>query len=272
MGPISTSSPARSTATRSAISATTPKSCVMNSTPVPCPRWSSRINARICACVVTSSAVVGSSAIRSAGSSTSAIAIMIRCRCPPESWCGNDASMRSGSGELHGAHDVQNLLAAGARMQRGVGREHFIDLVAATHDRVQRGHRLLEDHRHPRAPQRAQSGLVDGEQVLAGEADLAAGRGKPLRQESHDRVRDDALARPRFADQAHDFAAVHGQADVQGGAFAIGAGRQRDGQAANVEDRRTQTALTLAALTAVCSSAGRACRASRRPACSPPAR
>ena len=40
---------------------------------------------RICAWVVTSSAVVGSSAMRSAGSSTSAIAIMIRWRWPPES-------------------------------------------------------------------------------------------------------------------------------------------------------------------------------------------
>jgi hypothetical protein len=38
--------------------------------------------------VVTSSAVVGSSAISSAGSSTSAIAIMMRWRWPPESWCG----------------------------------------------------------------------------------------------------------------------------------------------------------------------------------------
>jgi hypothetical protein len=51
-------------------------------------RCSSRISFRICACVVTSSAVVGSSAISSTGSSTSAIAIMMRWRWPPESWCG----------------------------------------------------------------------------------------------------------------------------------------------------------------------------------------
>ena len=43
---------------------------------------------RICACVVTSSAVVGSSAIRSAGSLMSAIAIITRWRMPPENWCG----------------------------------------------------------------------------------------------------------------------------------------------------------------------------------------
>ena len=43
---------------------------------------------RICACVVTSSAVVGSSAISKAGSRISAAAIITRWRCPPEIWCG----------------------------------------------------------------------------------------------------------------------------------------------------------------------------------------
>ena len=86
--PASTIRPVCITATRSAISATTPKSWVMNSTPVPRSRCSSLISRRICAWVVTSSAVVGSSAISSPGCSTSAIAIMIRWRWPPESWWG----------------------------------------------------------------------------------------------------------------------------------------------------------------------------------------
>ena len=46
------------------------------------------MRSRICACVVTSSAVVGSSAISSAGSLMSAIAIITRWRMPPENWCG----------------------------------------------------------------------------------------------------------------------------------------------------------------------------------------
>ena len=46
------------------------------------------INERICAWVVTSSAVVGSSAIKRSGSLISAIAIITRCRMPPENWCG----------------------------------------------------------------------------------------------------------------------------------------------------------------------------------------
>ena len=46
------------------------------------------ISSRICAWIVTSSAVVGSSAISSDGLQESAIAIITRCRMPPENWCG----------------------------------------------------------------------------------------------------------------------------------------------------------------------------------------
>ena len=47
--------------------------------------WRRSIRSRISACVVTSSAVVGSSAISSSGSQTVAIAIIARCRIPPDS-------------------------------------------------------------------------------------------------------------------------------------------------------------------------------------------
>ena len=40
------------------------------------------------ACTVTSSAVVGSSAISSVGLRAMAMAIMARWRMPPENWCG----------------------------------------------------------------------------------------------------------------------------------------------------------------------------------------
>ncbi len=41
-----------------------------------------------CSRMATSSAVVGSSAMSSFGLQASAMAIMARWRCPPESWCG----------------------------------------------------------------------------------------------------------------------------------------------------------------------------------------
>ena len=55
-------------------------------------------NSRICACIVTSRAVVGSSAIRSLGLQAIAMAIITRWFMPPESWCGNAESRCSGEG------------------------------------------------------------------------------------------------------------------------------------------------------------------------------
>jgi hypothetical protein len=84
----STMRPAYMTATRSQDSATTPRSWVMSSTAMPSSRRNLPTRSRICACTVTSSAVVGSSAISSRGRQASAMAIITRWRCPPESSCG----------------------------------------------------------------------------------------------------------------------------------------------------------------------------------------
>ncbi len=56
------------------------------------------ISSMICAWIVTSSAVVGSSAIRIAGLHESAIAIIARWRMPPENWCGKSSTRDSGFG------------------------------------------------------------------------------------------------------------------------------------------------------------------------------
>ena len=104
------------TATRSAISATTPKSWVMNNTPMPRSRWRRFTRARMRAWVVTSSAVVGSSAMSSAGSSARAMAIIARWRWPPESWWGYIAPRRSGSGSSTAA------MTSCARAARARGR------------------------------------------------------------------------------------------------------------------------------------------------------
>ena len=52
----------------------------------------------ICAWIETSSAVVGSSAMMSAGSAHSASAITTRWRIPPENWCGNWSMRVSAAG------------------------------------------------------------------------------------------------------------------------------------------------------------------------------
>ena len=83
-GPISALRPAYITIMRSAISATAPMSWVIRM--IAAPVWLRRSESRskICACTVTSSAVVGSSAISSFGSQARAIAIIARWRWPPD--------------------------------------------------------------------------------------------------------------------------------------------------------------------------------------------
>ena len=60
----------------------------MRTIPIPSSAFSSSSSSRICACTVTSRAVVGSSAIRIFGPNAMAMAMSTRWRMPPESWCG----------------------------------------------------------------------------------------------------------------------------------------------------------------------------------------
>src|SRR5947199_2231158 len=86
------------TTTRWAVSAMTPMSWVMSMMAIPSLAFSSFSSSRICAWMVTSSAVVGSSAIRRFGLHESAMAIITRWRMPPESWCGYSFTRRSAFG------------------------------------------------------------------------------------------------------------------------------------------------------------------------------
>ena len=96
--PASTISPAYITITRSHSSATTARSCVISTMAMLVRSRSSRTSAVICACTVTSSAVLGSSAISSSGSHSRPIAIITRWRMPPEYSCGYWRMRSSGSG------------------------------------------------------------------------------------------------------------------------------------------------------------------------------
>ncbi len=75
--------PAYISATRWAMPATTARSCVISNSPKPCSFWSCLSRSRTWAWMVTSSAVVGSSATRKSGSVASVIAIITRCFWPP---------------------------------------------------------------------------------------------------------------------------------------------------------------------------------------------
>src|SRR5262245_39135289 len=80
MSPRSAARPAYITCTRSAIRAITPRSWVISTTAVFISRLIRCSTSRICACTVTSSAVVGSSAMSTSGLLAIAIAIITRWR------------------------------------------------------------------------------------------------------------------------------------------------------------------------------------------------
>jgi hypothetical protein len=86
------------TSTSSAISAITPRSWVMSMMARSVSSCSRRTSARICACVVTSSAVVGSSAISTFGWPASAMAIIARWRSPPDNCQAYSLRTPSGRG------------------------------------------------------------------------------------------------------------------------------------------------------------------------------
>ena len=87
-GPSSTIRPAYITAIRRQMFASVERSCVMKMIARPRSRWRSASRRSTCAWTITSSAVVGSSAISIRGSHAIASAIRTRWRWPPDSWCG----------------------------------------------------------------------------------------------------------------------------------------------------------------------------------------
>ncbi|ODQ83872.1 hypothetical protein BFG51_08405 [Dietzia alimentaria] len=98
VSPTSRNRPAYMTPMRSVCCETTARSwltriiAMSESVCRPCSR------SRISCCTVTSSAVVGSSAMSSLGSQDSAMAMPTRWRMPPESWCGYSFSRVLGDG------------------------------------------------------------------------------------------------------------------------------------------------------------------------------
>ncbi len=86
--PLSTTSPAYMTTPLSQVSAMTERSWLMRMNERSSSLRRRPMSSRICACTMTSSAVVGSSPMTSLGLHASAMAIMARWRMPPESWCG----------------------------------------------------------------------------------------------------------------------------------------------------------------------------------------
>src|ERR1051326_2871624 len=117
------------------------------------------------------------------------------------------------------AHELEHLDRAGARRaarqalvhDRGLG-----DLVAHREHRVERRHRLLEDHRDLVAADRAQLARSEREQIASRELDEAPGSNVPrgLGDEPQHRQGRDGLAAPRLPHDAERLARVEVERDA----------------------------------------------------------
>ena len=178
-------------------------------------RSSSR--SRICAWIVTSSAVVGSSAISSRGRQASAIAIITRCRCPPRKLVRIVVAAGCAADGMPTRSSISTARSrCGARPMSLMRAQGLGDLLADGEHRIERGHRLLEHHRdagaadalHARVRRGASGPAPSNRTLPAGDAR------RRLRQQAHDGQRGDALAAAGFADDAEDLARREVEADT----------------------------------------------------------
>ena len=194
--------------------ATTPRSCVISSTAMPRCACSRFRRSSTCAWIVTSSAVVGSSAINSSGSPASAMAIIARCFIPPDIWNGNSSSRRRASGMPTASSRSTARLRAAAAARSRMSRQHLADLQAHRQHRIEAGSRLLKDHRHVAAAHLAHLGFRHRQQLATRQAHAARHDAAGIGQQAHERQRRHRLAATRLAQQGIGFARPHGEGNV----------------------------------------------------------
>ena len=192
--PRSTARPAYMTCTRSTTRATTPRSWVISTIAVLSSCWMRCITSRIWACTVTSSAVVGSSAMSTSGSLAIAMAIITRWRMPPENSCGYCSARWAGCGMPTMPSRSTALRCAAAFVRVLVRADHLDDLHADLLHRVQRRQRVLEDHRDPLAAHRSHQLVRRADELDAGHG-ARAGDLRRRRQQAEQAEERDRLAR-----------------------------------------------------------------------------
>ena len=114
-----------------------------------------------------------------------------------------------------------------------VGAQALGELPADGVDGVERGRRLLEDHRRAGSAQRAALLGLEREHVGAGQHD-GAPRHRRLRQQPEDRARRHGLAAARLADDREHLAGAHVERDVAHGEHVAAVGREGDVEVADL--------------------------------------
>jgi hypothetical protein len=128
---------------------------------------------------------------------------MTRCFMPPESWCGYSSTRRCRVRDTDIARSSSTTRSRTRLPRLRIVQPHRLgDLLTDRHHRVQRGHRLLEDHAHAPAALPAHLRLGQGRSDLPCEQDLTRDQMRPpCGKQPHDRQRDHRLAAAGLAEQ-----------------------------------------------------------------------
>ena len=118
-------------------------------------------------------------------------------------------------GDLDEPQHLDGLVHRRGFRQILVQPDRLADLGADRHDRVQRGHRLLEDHRDLVAADVAHLGFAERHEILAVDLDRAADdASRRVRHQAQQRQRGHRLAAAGLADDRQGFRAAHRERDV----------------------------------------------------------
>ena len=140
------------------------------------------------------------------------------------------------------ADQLQQLERAPARrlgQETLVDQEHLVDLLLDPMQRVERGQRLLEDHRDAVAADAAHDPLAGADQLGAAKADAALRVPRDgVGQELQDRQGRDRLARAAFADHRQGLALLDAEADALDRLDLAHRRAERDVKVLDLEQRR----------------------------------
>src|SRR6266540_548611 len=142
-----------------------------------------------------------------------------------------------GRWDVHAAQHLDRSFPRGGARQRPVAQYAFGDLFADGECRVERSHRLLEDHRQAVTAKLAHLGCGKLREIDALETYLAIDASGGRGDEAHDRERGNALAAAGFADDGERVASVERKADAVDRGELAGFDRERRPELAYLEQR-----------------------------------
>ena len=165
--------------------------------------------------MVTSSAVVGSSAMSRSGIAGDRHGDHDPLPHPAGELVGVVVDADLGPGDADQRHHLQRLVAGRRLVQVVVDPDDLGDLLADGVHRVERRHRVLEDHRDLAAPDLAQLLFRRQQQIVALPQDLPAlDAARGLGDEPQDAHGGDGFARPGLAHHGEDLTRLHHEADA----------------------------------------------------------